>query len=114
GDAGLHYGLAGVRRAIGDLAGAIAEYGRAVELAPAMVSAHNDRAIALDEAGEPEAALRGFQQAAELAPDDPFVHANLAAMLQRMGRAEQAAAAYRRALELNPDFGKDPDSHPAP
>ncbi len=72
-----------------------------------MVAAHNDRAIALEQAGETEAALRGFERAAELAPNDPFVQANLASMLQRIGKAEQAAAVFRRVLELAPDFGRD-------
>jgi RNA polymerase sigma-70 factor (ECF subfamily) len=57
-----------------------------------------NRAVAMAEAGEPEAALALTDG---LALDDyQYLHSTRAELLRRLGRTEEARAAYRRALSL--------------
>jgi RNA polymerase sigma-70 factor, ECF subfamily len=57
-----------------------------------------NRAIAVAEAGAPEAGLELVERLA--LPEFHYYHATRADLLQRLGRNEAAAAAYERALEL--------------
>jgi RNA polymerase sigma-70 factor, ECF subfamily len=60
-----------------------------------------NRAIAIAEAGDPEA---GLEIADRLALDEfRYLHSARAEMLRRLGRATEAADAYRRAIELTHD-----------
>jgi RNA polymerase sigma-70 factor, ECF subfamily len=57
-----------------------------------------NRAVAVAQAGSPEAALRIVDR---LALDDyQYLHSTRAELLRRLGRADDARAAYERALEL--------------
>jgi RNA polymerase sigma-70 factor, ECF subfamily len=57
-----------------------------------------NRAVAVAQAGSPEAALNIVEG---LALDDyPYLHSTRAELLRRLGRADEARAAYRRALAL--------------
>ena len=57
-----------------------------------------NRAVAVAQAGAPEAALQIVDR---LALDDyQYLHSTRAELLRRLGRAEEARAAYARALEL--------------
>jgi RNA polymerase sigma-70 factor (ECF subfamily) len=57
-----------------------------------------NRAVAVAQAGSPEAALDIVEG---LALDDyPYLHSTRAELLRRLGRADDARAAYRRALAL--------------
>jgi RNA polymerase sigma-70 factor (ECF subfamily) len=59
-----------------------------------------NRAVAVAQAGSPEAALEIVEQ---LALDDyQYLHSTKAELLRRLGRSEDARAAYARALELTP------------
>jgi RNA polymerase sigma-70 factor, ECF subfamily len=57
-----------------------------------------NRAVAVAQAGSPEAALR-IVDGLEL-DDYPYLHSARAELLCRLGRADDARAAYRRALAL--------------
>jgi len=57
-----------------------------------------NRAVALAEAGDDEAAL-ALVEALEL-DGYPYLHSSRAELLRRLGRVEEARAAYARALEL--------------
>ena len=57
-----------------------------------------NRAVAVAQAGSPEAALAIVDA---LALDDyPYLHSTRAELLRRLGRTDEARGAYRRALEL--------------
>jgi RNA polymerase sigma-70 factor (ECF subfamily) len=59
-----------------------------------------NRAVALAEAGAPEAALALTETLA--LEDYRYLHSTRAELLRRLGRGEEARAEYARALELNP------------
>jgi RNA polymerase sigma-70 factor, ECF subfamily len=59
-----------------------------------------NRAVAVAEAGDPEAALRTVGRLT--LPDYRYLHSTRAELLRRLGRREEARAAYRRALDLTP------------
>jgi RNA polymerase sigma-70 factor, ECF subfamily len=72
-------------------------YGELVLLTRSPVVELN-RAVAVAQAGSPEAALDIVEG---LALDDyPYLHSTRAELLRRLGRAEEARSAYRRALAL--------------
>jgi len=75
----------------------VALYGQLSQLTRSPVVELN-RAVAVAQAGSPEAALQIVER---LALDDyQYLHSTRAELLRRLGRAEEARAAYRRALEL--------------
>jgi RNA polymerase sigma-70 factor (ECF subfamily) len=57
-----------------------------------------NRAVAVAESGEPEAALRIADSLA--LPDYQYLHSTRAELLRRLGRGDEARLAYERALEL--------------
>lgn len=95
-------GLARDRK--GDLAGAIADYDRAIELDPKCGTAYLNRGIARARKGDLAGAITDYDHAIEIDPAD------IAAYVSRgTARAEEknwadAIADYSRAIELRPDF----------
>jgi tetratricopeptide (TPR) repeat protein len=63
-----------------------------------------DRAFALGEKGQYQAAIAEWKELAASDPDDARVHSNLATALARSGRVADAVPEYEKALELNPQF----------
>ncbi len=85
----------------GDLAGAIAEYDRALALKrTAMVL--NNRGCALLEAGHADRALSDLREAVALAPESATAHCSLAEALARTGDSAAALASLKRAAVLDP------------
>jgi tetratricopeptide (TPR) repeat protein len=70
------------------------------------VEAHNEAAIALQNAGRHEEALGKCRQAASISPEDPRTHHIMGFILQTQGRFDEAVDSYRRAVSLNPDFAE--------
>src|SRR6201993_3303821 len=83
---------------------ALANYEKAVALAPQFFVAQGNRAAVLHKMGRLEEALEVQQQAIALQPQAPVLHNNLAALLNDMGRIDEAIAAYGKAVELKPDY----------
>jgi tetratricopeptide (TPR) repeat protein len=69
---------------------------------PQDAPARLNRAAALRETGDAEAALAELDAVARVFADVPLFHRNRARVLEDLGRDEQAVAAYREALELTP------------
>jgi tetratricopeptide (TPR) repeat protein/Tol biopolymer transport system component len=63
-----------------------------------------DRAFALGEKGQYEAAVAAWGELAASNPDDARVHNNLAEALARSGQFAAAIPEYEKALALNPQF----------
>ena len=99
---GLHYQLGLAYHAIGDEAGAEAEFRKAVEQAPDSAAAHNYLGIALFHRGEAQDAVPEFQAASKLAPNDPNAHFNLGEALARTGNSVGALDELRVASSLAP------------
>lgn len=85
-----------------DWQGAVAQFLRAVELAPEDPSARLKLATALGEAGQHRAAIEHFNTTIQLDPNNRDAHFNLGAALLRIGRPQAALDALTRAVELDP------------
>jgi tetratricopeptide (TPR) repeat protein len=75
---------------------------RVLELDPGDASARFNRASALRNLGEPEAALEEFLAVRPTFDDQAIYHANLGRTHEDLGQDAQAVTAYRRTLELDP------------
>ena len=83
---------------------AVAEWKKALELAPNEAMAHNDLALSLVQTGKIPEAIPHYEKAIALSPGYAVAYNNLGLALVRAGRADEAIARYRKALELDPDF----------
>ncbi|MFN2431794.1 MAG: adenylate/guanylate cyclase domain-containing protein [Gemmatimonadota bacterium] len=83
---------------------ALADFRRAIELAPSYVSAYHWYGIALTELGRLDEALRIFRRAVELDPLAPAVHGSYATALWLSGDFDRAEEMARRANELAPEL----------
>ena len=87
---------------------ALAEYHKAVEIAPGYAQAHNNLANLLSEMGGREEAFRQYQEALRLNPNAIDAHLNFGMLLSDMGRFDDAMREYEKAAQLAPD---DPRPH---
>jgi len=104
GDPVAHYAMAELQEAAGDISGAIASLGRALELDPRFVQACHYRGILLGESGDIAGARAAFEQAVRLDPGHARAWNNLGNVLRTQGRLEDAERSFARALELRPDY----------
>ena len=95
------YAFGDVQERLGDRAGAIVSWRRAVEAQPAFAPAHIRLGVALQETGELAQAIAHFVFAVQARPDDARAWNNLAAALMAQGSAKEAETAARRALALD-------------
>ncbi|MCA9753775.1 MAG: tetratricopeptide repeat protein [Gemmatimonadetes bacterium] len=61
------------------------------------------RGLALQTAGQLDAARIAYERAREIAPDDPLAYNNLGNVERALGRPDEAVRAFRRAGELAPE-----------
>ncbi len=81
---------------------AMADFRRALDLAPAFALAHYNLGNSLVETGHPAEAASQYESALAFRPQDPSVHFGLANALALERRGYAAAAEYREALRLDP------------
>ncbi len=86
-----------------DLHGAIAEFDRAIAVAPSSAAFAN-RGSAFHQLGQLDEARDSYQSAVELAPSDPQSHFALSEVLTQMGRDDEAIGALERTVALNKAF----------
>ncbi len=91
-------------RFAGDIDTAIAEFRRAVELAPQDPIAHQALGRGWAEKGDLPTAIRFYRRAAELDPSSPTLANDLAILLLQTGQAAEAVTTLRRVLAAHPDF----------
>lgn len=102
-DQPMSFNIAGVILAgRNDNDSAIAQYKRALDLAPNYVDAYSNLATSLHKLGQLEQARHNYLKAIQLNPKDPDLYFNLGNVLQDEGEYEQAAASYNRAINLRP------------
>jgi len=82
---------------------AIAEYGRAIELAPDDPDPLINRGRLLDDKGDPAGALADYDRAVALKSDEEIAWSNRGNSLASLERFEDAIISYRRALALDPE-----------
>lgn len=92
------------RRNTEDIAGSIADYGRAITLEPGLATAYNERGNLYEFTGDYELALADYQRFLNLAPDEPVGYLNQADALLALNRYDDARASYEKALALKADF----------
>jgi Tfp pilus assembly protein PilF len=80
----------------------LASYDAAIGLDPANISAHCNRALALDALGRLEEALESYDRALAVKPDQARIHSCRGIILQRLQRAEDALASYETAIAFDP------------
>jgi uncharacterized protein (TIGR02466 family) len=90
--AALRVNRAHVLSELGDAAGALDGYARALELTPGAVAAELGLGIQLRELGRTEEARRHLERAARLAPEDPRILCELALLEAQGGNVERAFA----------------------
>ena len=98
----LHFSMALVCEALGDFAGAIDRYDRALAIDPGFVHALQNRGIALTRLGRIEEAIESNRQFVSLFPGKVDAHYNLAESCLAARRYEDAIPAARHALALDP------------
>jgi Flp pilus assembly protein TadD len=87
-----------------DLDGAVADFSRAVEIAPGDSSLWNGLGLAQSSRDANREAEHAFRQAIEVDPSDPVPYANLAILLLDQSRVEEAGALIDKALALDPSL----------
>jgi tetratricopeptide (TPR) repeat protein len=82
---------------------AIAEYEKALKLAPGDPQVHNNLAFALAQEGRLDDAMTHFRKVLEMNPKSVAAHNNLGNVLQALGRIDEAIAEWQASLQINPD-----------
>ena len=101
-DADALHQLAQVRRALGELDGAIAVYRRLAELQPSREREYLNHIAGLELLlYRDDRALASARKARDKHPNDPVVHERLGEIFERTEDWNEAASAYRRVLELD-------------
>ncbi|MEN6532894.1 MAG: tetratricopeptide repeat protein [Bryobacteraceae bacterium] len=83
---------------------AIAEFQKAIQLAPDYAPAHNQLGYAYREVEKYPEAEAAFRKYAQLIPNEPNPHDSLAELLLKMGRFSESTASYQKALSLDAGF----------
>jgi Flp pilus assembly protein TadD len=105
----VHYNLATVLKARGDLTGAIAAYRRAIALDSNFAWAHNNLGQALLARRDVPGAIAAYRAAIRADPRLATAHYNLGnVLLESRNDAKGAIAAFRQAIALDPG---DADAH---
>ena len=85
---------------------AIAQYQKALNIAPDYSEAHNDLGLALFQKGQVGEAIAHYEQALKTSPSNTEAHVNLGNALVQQGRLDEAVAHYLTALAIQPRNGK--------
>lgn len=92
--------------AVGQFDRAIAEYTKAIKMAPRVAKFYNDRAWAYFKAGKAAQGLPDAKKALELDPHDARALDTRGSIFEALGRRDEAIADFRRALSLGANDGE--------
>lgn len=87
----------------GDLANAMTDYIRAIEIKPKYASPHNGKAILLKKSAKYLEALEEVELAIKYAPLNDKYHRNLGDIYFELAKYKEALVAYEKAVELSPE-----------
>lgn len=106
GFAEAHAKVAAHLLATGDVAAAVARYGRAVDARPDMAELHINLAHAQHAADEDDKAIRTIRRAIDLKPDLPEGHNLLGVIFRARRRPTEALGSFTKAVQLKPDYAE--------
>ena len=89
-----------------DYRSAVAFWGDTVAKRPKNYGARNNLAIALEQTGQIEEAIKQLREAVRLRPDSEVLHNNLGNALFHAGQFAEAVEEYEQALQIKPDFAE--------
>lgn len=98
------FNRAGAKKAAGDLAGAIADYDRAIQVNPKEAAIYNNRGLAKQEKGDLDAAIIDFNRAIQLNSKDAAAYSNRGNAKRDRGDMDGAIADYNRAIRFDPKY----------
>jgi tetratricopeptide (TPR) repeat protein len=101
-DAVLHFNLANVFYALGNLQDALVHFQQATRHDPTYVEAWNNLGSVQAELNQWESAATSLRQALQLVPDYADAHYNLAETLAQLGRTSEARVHWRVYLRIDP------------
>ena len=90
------------RERLGDLDGALSDYGRAIDLG--LAEAHTNRGGILQKLGRLEESLRDFETAISINPRNAIALGNAGSLSSRLGRDDEARALLCLAIDVSPDY----------
>ena len=96
----IYNNLGWAKRALGDHAGAIEDFTRAIELKPGDAYGYKNRAGVKRELGDYAGAIEDYTQAIKLKPDDPTAYYLRGHSKQDLGQEETAQIDFEKAKEL--------------
>ena len=85
---------------------AIADYDKAIAIAPNVATAYTNRGVAYGGKGGYDRAIADFDEAIKLNPNDANAYYNRGLAYKKKGDKEQAIADFRKALEIDPSYQK--------
>ncbi len=91
-------------KAKGDIDKAIAEYKRALELAPDYAEAHNNLGNLLKDQKKYDEAIVHFESSIRIFPDNPSTHNNLGTAYAMKGDVNKAAVYFAKAVRIQPTY----------
>ena len=100
-DERAHFALAGYYFGQQQMAEAISQYKKAVELNSSYSTAYNLLGYAYRQQGDYANAEQAFQKYIELIPNDPNPYDSYAELLLKVGRFDESIAQYRKALAVD-------------
>jgi len=87
-----------------DVAEAMQEFRRAIELDPILWDAHYNLANLLVKTEDLSEAVAEYREVVKIKPAHQYIHYNLGVVLNRLGRTDEAIGEYREAIRRNPNF----------
>lgn len=100
----VHNNLGSVYHRKDDLARAMDEFKRAIELKPNFADAHYNLGVAYKDTGRMDDAISEFEAAVTYQPTKVNAHNNLGLAYKYLGRYDEAASEFETALSINPGF----------
>ena len=104
GDPDLFFNKGIAYKAKGETDKAIAEYRRALELAPDYAEAHNNLGNLLKDQKKYDEAIVHFESSIRVFPDNPTTHNNLGTVFAMKGNVNKAAVYFAKAVRLKPTY----------
>ncbi len=93
-----------VKRELGDIDGAIADFSRQLEIKPDSSSAYNSRALARQAKGDDPGALEDFKHAIENDRDNAVAYANRGLLLLQLKQELRARQDFEACVQLRPEL----------